>query len=99
MGTRYFRAENLFANIGTTRYISVVTTTITRIYMSTAYTGIRVYNSGSHTLIYGDSNIAVNSGNFLFPGVSVDFGWVQDNFSFYMLADSANSFVSVLEYN
>ena len=98
MGTRYFRAGVNFSSVGSTRYLLIPTTLATQIYMSTGYTGIRIYNSGSNTLIWGDSSISTNSGNFLYPGVSTDFGVVIDDFNFFMVADSANSFISVTEY-
>ena len=98
MGTRFFRASGQFQQVGTTRYLLIPTTTVTTIVMSTGYVGIRIYNSGSNTLIWGDTSISTNSGNFLFPASAHDFEEVNDNFSFSMIADSANSLVSITEY-
>ena len=98
MGIRYFRTGISFTTVGSNRYLLIPTTNVTRIFLSTGYTGIRIYNSGSHSLIWGGSSLSTNSGSFLYPGMATDFGPVQDNFDFYMIADSANSFVSITEY-
>ncbi len=99
MATRYFRANSSFAGVGTGRYVFVPTITLTQIIMSTGYTGLRIYNSGSNTLVWGDSSISTNSGNFLFPAMSREFDNCMDSFSFFMTADSANSYISITEYN
>jgi len=98
MGTRFFRGSGYFQKVGSTRYITIITATLTSIVMSTGMTGIRLYNSGSNTLIWGDASISTNSGNFLYPGMATDFGEVNDNFTFSMVADSANSLLSITEY-
>lgn len=98
MGTRFFRAADMFQRVGSTRYLNIITTTVTSIVMSTGFTGIRIYNSGSNTLVWGDASISTNSGNFLYPGMATDFGEVSDHFSFSMVADSANSLLSITEY-
>lgn len=97
MGTRFFHAGG-FQKVGSTRYLLIPTTNLTTVTMSSGYTGIRIYNSGSNTLIWGDASISTNSGNFIYPGMATDFGQVNDHFSFSMVADSANSFVSIIEY-
>ena len=98
MATRYFRAGDKFYNVATTRFLNIITTTTTQIFMSTGYTAIRIFNSGSNTLIWGDVSISTNSGNFLFPLMATEFSGVVDNFSFYMIADSANSLLTITEY-
>lgn len=98
MGTRLFRAGEKYYSVQSTRYLLIQTSTVTSIVMSTGFTAIRVFNSGSNTLIWGDASISTNSGNFLFPLSSIEFSPVIDHFSFSMVADSANSFVTITEY-
>lgn len=98
MGTRYFRGSGSFQRVGSTRYLTIITTNLTTITMSTGFTGMRLYNNGSNSLIWGDASISTNSGNFLYPGMAKDFGEVGDNFFFSMVADSANSLVAITEY-
>mgnify|MGYP001569971145 CR=1 FL=1 len=98
MATRLFRANNKFYSVESTRYLLIPTTNVTTIVMSTGFTAIRVFNSGSNTLIWGDASVKTNSGNFLFPLSSTEFSDVIDHFTFSMMADSANSFVTITEY-
>ena len=98
MGTRFFRGSGYFQTVGTTRYITIITTNITTIVLSTGFTGIRIYNNGSNSLICGDASISTNSGNFLYPGMATDFGEIGDNFTISMIADSANSLIAITEY-
>ena len=74
------------------------TTDAVQVVLTTGYTAMRMYNMGSHSLVWGGSAVRTNSGNFLFPSVGFDFGEVEDNFNFNIVADSANSFLSVTEY-
>ena len=98
MAIRYIHTNRGIYGSSTSRYIFVPTTTLTQIIISSGYTGIRMYNSGTNTLIWGDSSISTNSGNFLFPSQAREWENVQDRFNFYMTADSANSYISLTEF-
>ena len=92
MGTRYFRAGNQFQAIGTHRLISVNSSLATRIYMSTGYTAISMFNQGSTPLVWGDTRVTVNSGNYLFPLSRIEWTDVQDDFNFFVVSDSTGTF-------
>ena len=97
MGTRFVRTTSRYVSVTTTRYLLIPTDTTTQIYITTGYTAIRIYNSGTNTLIWGDTTIVTNSGNFLFSSASKEWEDVSDNFNFYMVADSANSYITITE--
>jgi len=88
MGTRYFRAGDLVASTGSARYISINSSKVTRIILNSGATGISVFNQGSTPLIWGDSSITINSGNYLFPAGRIEWLNVQDSFDFYLVSDS-----------
>src|SRR3990167_2712111 len=88
MGTRFFRAGNLIAIVHTSRYISLNSSQATRIFMTSGATGISLFNQGSTSLVWGGTNIAVNSGNYLFPAGRVEWLDVQDAFEFFAFSDS-----------
>lgn len=98
MGTRFVRTTRGYALVETSRWVLVPTSEAVQIVLTTGYTALRIYNSGTNTLIWGGSGIRTNSGNFLFPSASKEWENIEDNFSFWMVADSANSFITVSEY-
>jgi len=87
MATRLFRAGN-FVETVTTRYLALNSSLATKIVLTSGYTVMRIFNSGSTPIVWGDSSISVNSGNYLFPYGSEEFGEVQDDFNFFAFSDS-----------
>jgi hypothetical protein len=83
---------------GTARYLSIVTTPATQIVMTSGSQAMTIFNIGSGTLIWGDSSIAVNSGNNLFVQARVEWLNLQDGWSLYVRAESVATLISVTEY-
>ena len=98
MATRFVRTTQNYASASTNRFIFVPTTAATQVYITTGYNAMRIYNAGSHNLVWGGSGVQTNSGSFLFPSMAKEFENLSDSFSFHIIADSANSFISVTEY-
>ena len=102
MGTNFIRANEQLGSATTTRYIMIATNVATQILLDSGNQALTLFNVGSATLVWGDSNIAVNSGNFLYVGVGQDFGkdgrQLQDGWSTYLRADSVQSLVAVTQY-
>ena len=100
MGTRFFRAGQNIATVRSTRYLTINSSKVTRVFMNTGASGISVFNQGSTPLIWGDSNITVNSGNYLFPAGRIEWLDVQDSFDFYLVSDSQGAFgiAAIQEY-
>ena len=91
MGTRYFYTGKDYLNVGTTRYLSINSTLATEIVLTSGFTAIRLYNQGSTPLVWGDSNIAINSGNYLYPSASIEWDDIEDSFSFFCISDSTGT--------
>lgn len=91
MGTRFFRSGNQIAVVHTSRYISLNSSQATKIVMTSGSTGISIYNQGSTPLVWGGTNIAVNSGNYLFPAGRVEWMDAQDAFELFMFSDSTGT--------
>lgn len=100
MATRYFRAGLSLAEVGTTRYLTINSSLATQIILSSGYTAMSLFNQGSTSLVWGDSSIAINSGNYLFPKGRLEWRDLQDNFSVYLISDSNGTFgiANVTEY-
>jgi len=92
MGTRYFRTTLKVAIVHTSRYISINSSDATKILMTSGSIGISIFNQGSTPLVWGGTNISVNSGNYLFPAGRVEWTDVQDGFEFYVISDSNGTF-------
>jgi len=88
MGTRFFRAGQQIAIVHTSRYISLNSSQATRIFMTSGSTGMSMYNQGSTPIVWGGTNIAVNSGNYLFPAGRIEWLDVRDAFEFFAFSDS-----------
>ena len=88
MGTRFFRAGMKIAIVHTSRYLSINSSQATKIVMTSGSTGISIYNQGSTPLVWGGTNIAVNSGNYIFPSGRLEFLDAQDAFELFMISDS-----------
>mgnify|MGYP001608883343 CR=1 FL=1 len=87
MGIRYV-ALGGYANVGTTRYLTINSSLATRVTLTSGFTAMSVFNQGSASLIWGDSNITVNSGNYLFPSTRIEWDNVQDGFNIFLVSDS-----------
>src|SRR3990167_9211957 len=100
MATRFFRAGQNMASVGSTRYLTINSSKVTRVFLSSGAVGISVFNQGSTPLIWGDSNITVNSGNYVFPLGRIEWLEVQDTFDFYLVSDSQGAFgiAAIQEY-
>ena len=98
MGTRYFRVNEGFADVGTTRYITVATSPATQIVLTSGFTAMIIFNHGTSNMIWGDSNISVNSGNYHFVNGRIEHTNLQDGWSTYYRADSVNGLISISEY-
>lgn len=98
MGTRWIRVSEGLAAVGTTRYITIQTNAATQVILTSGYQGLSVFNLGSGSLIWGDSNISVNSGSYLFVNARVEWMDLQDAFGVYFRADSVSSLIAVTEY-
>ena len=88
MGTRYFTSGGEYASVGTTRYLTVNSSLVSRVLLTSGFTAIRIYNQGSTALVWGDTNVTINSGNYIYPSGSIEFDNIQDAFNFYILSDS-----------
>lgn len=91
MATRFIRLSQGYLSATTTRYVTVNSSLATQVIMNTGYSALRLFNQGSTPLIWGDSTIAINSGNYLYPSASIEWNPVQDNFSFYIISDSTGT--------
>ena len=99
MGTLYIRANPYLGNTGTTRVLSITTASAVPIVLNSGYQAISIFNQGAGTLIWGDSSIAVNSGNNLFVQSRVEWLALADSFSVYVRAESVATIIGVTEYN
>ena len=100
MATRYFRAGLEYVSAGTSRYYSVNSSLATEIILDSGFKAIRLFNQGSTPLVWGDSNISVNSGNYLYPSGSIEWNPINDGFSFFIISDSVGTLgiATVQEY-
>lgn len=98
MGTFRGRDSSLLGSVATSRYINVATTSAVSVVIGSATSALRLYNLGTGSLIWGDSNIAVNSGNYLFPYSGITWEGVEDVFTVYVRADSVATTVAVTEF-
>ena len=100
MGTRYIRPDPLLgAILPTGRYLSIPTSPVTQITLGSGASAISFFNHGTGTILYGASNIAVNSGNYLFVNGKVAFDQLQDGWIGYVIADSISAIMAITEYD
>ena len=97
MGTVYRRSQHLYST-ATTRYLTIPTSPATQVSLTSGFWAMQLFNVGSASLVYGDSNIAVNSGAYLYPASPKSWEELEDGWSIYVRADSAVTVVSVTEY-
>ena len=99
MPTRYFRADPQLGSIGTTRYLTITTAAAQQVIMGSGNQGLFIYNIGSGNLIWGDSSIAVNSGNYIFVNGGREWLNARDQFGIFFRADSVATLISITEYS
>ena len=99
MPTRYFRASQGYASTQTTRHLAIGTAVAVQIVLGSGNSALTVFNQGTGNIVWGDSGIAVNSGNYLFVTGRVEWSDLQDGWSVYLRADSVSSIVTVTESN
>ena len=99
MGRIYRRTSpNVGAIVSSARYITVATSPITLLVMTSGSQSMSVFNHGSGNLVWGGTNVAVNSGNYLFVNMRTEWQNLQDGWSTYLVADSVATIISVVEY-
>ena len=98
MSTRYFRANPQLGSVSTSMYILIPTSPATQIIANSGAQAMQLYNLGTGNLVLGDSNIAVNSGNYLFPLSRIEWTDIQDAFSVFVRADSVQTLITKTEY-
>ncbi len=98
MPTRFFIASDRLGSVGTTRYITITTAAAQLVQITSAKSAMQVFNLGSGNLIWGDSSIAVNSGNYIFVNGAREWTNVNTNFNVYFRADSVQTLISITEY-
>lgn len=98
MTTRYVRATAGLGTVGTSKYLFIATSPATQILLDSGYQAIQIFNVGSNLLIWGDSNIAVNSGNYLFPSSPKSWEELHDGWSVFVRAESAGTNITITEY-
>ena len=99
MATRYLRADPLTGSVGTSRILSIPTNPATLITLTSGYSGLTLFNIGSGSALWGDSGIAVNSGNYLFVNARIEWTDLQDSWTTYVIADSVSTLIEQTEYN
>ena len=98
MGTLFKRVSPYLGNVGTTKLITIATNVARQIVLDSGYLALSIYNIGSGNLLWGDSGIAVNSGNYLFVNQRTEWLDLQDGWSTYVRADSVGTLISITEY-
>lgn len=99
MGTRFIRTNPYLGTVGTSRVLTIPTSPATLITLTSGYSGLTIYNLGSGMLAWGDSGIAVNSANYLFPYSRIEWTDLQDGWSTYVIADSVATVIERTEYS
>ena len=98
MGTFFLRTNPSLGSASTSRYVSIPTSPATLLTLDSGYQALSLFNVGSATLIYGDSNISVNSGNFIYVGAAAEWLDLQDGWQVYLRADSVSTLISYVQY-
>ena len=99
MGTIYRRTSPQAGGVATSgRYILIATSPVTNLVMSSGNQALSIYNLGSGSLIWGATDISVNSGNYVFVNQRVEWLALQDLWTVYLVADSVQTLINVTEY-
>ena len=83
----------------TSRTITVTTAAAQALILGSARMAVTVYVHGTGTLLWGDSSIAVNSANVLYPAMSYTWEHIEDGFPLFLRAESVQTIVTVTEYS
>lgn len=97
MTTNYRRTNDSFAQVLTSRTVSVSTAAATRIIVTSGSWAMEIYNVGPSTIVWGDSNITASTGGILYYSMAKEFKPVQGDFEVYLRADSVAGMVSIQE--
>ena len=98
MGTVYRKTNRAFAQVLTTRTISIGTDAATKVVATSGAQSMQVFNIGAGTIAWGDSSIAISSGGLLFYSMSEIFSPIQGDYSMYFRADSVATIIAVNEF-
>ena len=98
MAIKFIRTNPYLGIVDTTRVISVATNVATQVILNSGFSAMTIFNQGSGTLVWGDSGIAVNSGNNLFVQARVEWVGLQDRWNVYVRAESVATVISITEY-
>jgi hypothetical protein len=98
MATYFRRPSDNLGAVGTTRLIIITTAAAQQVFLSTGFTGINVMNNGPATCSWGDSSIAQGSGAVLFPYAQYEWLKLNDGWSTYFRADSAQTTIAITEF-
>ena len=99
MATVYRRTNPYLGAVsGTARYITVQTNPAVLLSMTSGSQALSIFNHGTGSLIWGGTNVAVNSGNYTFVNMRTEWTNLQDGWSTYLIADSVSTIISVTEY-
>ena len=86
------------AGVGTSRYLNVTTAAAVILELGSANQAFTLFNIGSGNLLWGGSDIAVNSSNILFVSAGRTFEGLQDSFQVFLRAESVSTLISITEY-
>lgn len=98
MGTNYVRASTFLGNVGSTRYLTITTAAAQLFTLNSGANAVSFFNVGTGHLIWGDANVAVNSGNYLFVNGRIQFENLEDLWTIYFRADSVSTALAVTEF-
>lgn len=98
MGTHYRRASDHLGLVGTSTYLTIPTSPATLITLGSGYQALEIFVVGTGSIFWGDSNIAINSGNYLWAGMGKQWLGLEDGWSVYLRADSIQSIISLSQY-
>ena len=97
MATIYFRTGINSKDISFSRFQTIQTSPSVQILLTSGFQAMSIFNQGSGNLLWGSSNIGVNSGNYLYVGARKDWENVQGNWSTYFIADSVSTIITITE--
>lgn len=97
MATYYRRPNTNLGQVGSTRLIVITTAAAQQVFLSSGFTGMNVMNNGPATCSWGDASILQGSGAVLFPYTQYEWLRLNDGWSVYLRADSAQTTIAVTE--
>lgn len=98
MATYYRRPNTNLGTVGTTRLIVITTAAAQQVFLSSGFTGINVMNNGPATCSWGDASLIAGSGAVLFAYAQYEWLNLNDGWSTYFRADSAQTTISITEF-